>query len=274
MMWADWATFFVGGGRENGQNAMSAFFDDQILGEWAFPVIAQNGQLVQLNQNGGADGMVQAWTDMINTTLFKQVYVASDFSVVKSAVGAVVAVPGIPALPAPALPEPSPGQMLTLFGDTISITQMLNGHNWVADASGLFHTEADLTLEWYNLYRQALAGATLTGLQHLEANAEAVFENTGLNDLNEQVQERDREDFQRELDVIATAMGRLGISTTVPMTVQNYLAIQHVIELDGALHEVALQGHGLNSPPSRGTAVIRTTFRITSTSALCMSVGV
>ena len=250
MMWADWATYFVGGGRENGQNVMSAFFDDQILGEWAFPVIAQNGQLVQLNQNGSADGTVQAWTDMINTTLFKQVYVAADFSVVKTAVGPVVAVAATPPLAAASIGEPSPGQMTTLFGDIVSTTQVLNGHTWVADSSGLYHTSTDLTLEWYNLYQQALAGAQLTGLQHLEANAEAVFENTGLANQNEQVQERDREDFQRELDAIGTAMGRLGISTTVPMTQQNYLAIQHVIELDGALHEIALQGHGLNSPPA------------------------
>ncbi len=250
MMWADWQTYFVGGGVENGQNVLSAFFDDQIIGELAFPVIAQNGQLVQLNQNGNADGTLQTWTDLLNTTLFKQVYVASDFSKVKTAVGAIVLVPGSSLLTTPVAPVAGAGQMTTLFGDIVSTTQVLNGHTWVADSTGLYHTTTDLTLEWYNLYQQALAGAALTGLQHLEANAEAVFENTGLNDLNEQVQERDREDFQRELDVIATAMGRLGLSTSAPMSAQAYLSIQHVIELDGALHEMALQGHGLNSPPA------------------------
>ncbi len=250
MMWADWATYYVGGGRSNGQNVMAAFFDDQIIGEWAFPVIAQNGQLVQLSQNGGGEGTVAAWVDAMNTTLFKQVYVASDFSVVKAAVGAVVAVSATAPLPAPTLPEPGPGMITTLFGEVVSTTQVLNGHTWVADATGLYHTTTDLTLEWYNLYQQALAGAPLTGLQHLEANAEAVFEFTGLANLNEAVQERDREDFQRELDVIATAMDRLGISRTAPLTQATYLAIQHTIELDGALHEMALQGHGLNSPPA------------------------
>jgi len=43
----------------------------------------------------------------MNTTLYKQVYVASDFSVVKAAVGAVVPVSTTaPPLPAPTLPSP------------------------------------------------------------------------------------------------------------------------------------------------------------------------
>ena len=49
-------------------------------------------------------------------------------------------------------------------------------------------------------------GDTLTAVQRLEGNAEAVFENTGLNRLNAADLKRDREDVQRQFDTMGAAM--------------------------------------------------------------------
>ena len=75
----------------------------------------------------------------------------------------------------------------TIFGASVSgtidgssaLTPM--AHNWSADSSGLYQTSTNLALEWQGYYQQMLAGqgASLTDIQRLEGNAEAVFENTG-----------------------------------------------------------------------------------------------
>ena len=87
-------------------------------------------------------------------------------------------------------------------------------------------------------------------MQRLEANAEAVFENTGLSALSENQQEVDREDIQREIDAIAGAMKEAGLSGITSLTTQDYLTLGHVLQSDATLEELALQGHGLNHPPS------------------------
>jgi len=88
----------------------------------------------------------------------------------------------------------------------------------------------------------------------MEGNAEAVFEATGLSKLSAAQQQVDREDVQRELDAIWAAMqidqSTLGISDTAAFTAQSYLDLEHTLQSNAALEELAIQGHGLNSPPS------------------------
>lgn len=95
-------------------------------------------------------------------------------------------------------------------------------------------------------------GASLTAIQRLEGNAEAVFENTGLSKLAAATQVRDREDLQRQFDAEAAVMAinarTLGISTAASFTQQSYLAMEHTLQSNSALEELALQGHGLNHP--------------------------
>ena len=142
------------------------------------------------------------------------------------------------------------GTEQTLFGGTISATIAFTPHTWVADSSGLFHTPTDLSQEWATYYQEALAGQTLTPLQHLEASAQAAFLNTKLNTLDPATQERDREDVQREFDAIAVGMDRAGLTNVTQLTVNDYLAISDQIRVDPVLQELAIQGHGLNSEPS------------------------
>lgn len=142
------------------------------------------------------------------------------------------------------------GTETTLYGSTISSTILSTPHMWVAGADGLFHTPTDLAQEWARYYQEAQAGQALTPIQHLEASAEAVFLNTKINTLDAATQERDREDVQREYDAISVAMDRLGLQTSKQLTVNDYLNISYVIRNDPVLQELAIQGHGLNSPPS------------------------
>ena len=142
------------------------------------------------------------------------------------------------------------GTEQTLFGSTVSATILITPHIWVADANGLFQTPTDLSQEWATYYQEAVAGKALNPLQHLEASAEAVFLNTKINTLDAATQERDREDVQREYDAIAVAMDRLGLSNATQLTVNDYLAISLQIRSDPVLQELAIQGHGQNSPPS------------------------
>jgi hypothetical protein len=241
--------YYVGGGLNNGQRAVARFFDDSILSHLPFPTVAENGKLLVLNQDGNAENMLTAAVQALNNTLFIRVYVASDFSTNAAAVGGVVTVPGAPTTP-PAAPVAGAGQMTTLTGNVISTSISGLPHAWTADAKGLFHTATDLTLEWNKLYQQALAGAKLTYVQQLEANAEAMFENTGLARESEHQQAIDREDIQREIDAIAGAMTKAGFDGTKPLSVQDYLTLGHVLQSNATLEELAIQGHGLNNPPS------------------------
>ena len=93
-----------------------------------------------------------------------------------------------------------------------------------------------------------LAGnaSSLSPVQRLEGNAEAVFENTGLKNLTAGQQAADREDAQREFDAIAAAM--IELKLTGPLSTQDYLNIEKAIQNDPTLEELAIQGHGLNNP--------------------------
>ena len=245
---SDNATFYVGGGLDNGQHAIAAFFDDAILSHLMFPVISQYGQMTQLNQNGNNENTLVAATGALNDAMFRRVYVAGDFSKTASAVGPVVYVsPAAQIATAPALPVPGAGQMLSYDGAIVSTTLTVDGHTWVADAQGRYQTTSDLNLEWYNAYQTALAGGPLTLVQHWEANAEAVLENTALSQISDGMGQTDRSDVQRVIDAVVTIMGQLGLGNA-PLTAQDYLNIEHALAKNAALQELAIQGEGLYVP--------------------------
>ncbi|MGO9598865.1 MAG: hypothetical protein ACLP7Q_12825 [Isosphaeraceae bacterium] len=138
----------------------------------------------------------------------------------------------------------------------LPIPSTLTPHAWTPDASGLYHTTTNLAAEWQGYYQQMLAGnaSSLSPVQRLEGNAEAVFENTGLKNLTAGQQAADREDAQREFDAIAAAMTRnqtnLGIAASQPLNDTTYLALETTLQNSPVLQELAVEGHGLNSPPS------------------------
>ena len=93
----------------------------------------------------------------------------------------------------------------TLDGSLISATITgITVHDWTADANGLFTTTANLQSEWTTAYATMLAGNgnTLTPLQRLEGNAEAVLENTAEAKQSAASQYLFRQDAQREFDAI------------------------------------------------------------------------
>ena len=249
---SDNATQYVGGGLDNGQKAITDFFDDVIMSHLPFPVVSQNGHLEQLNQNAASEDLLTAVVPATDDAMFRLVFVASDFSKDATSVGAVVYVSPTSATdPAAPLPVAGAGQMLSLYGAVVPTTLVVNGDTWVADSAGRYETTTDLTLQWYNAYQTALSGGPLTLTQRWQAQAEAVFENTGLRKVSEGQQAIDRADVQREIDAVVATMTALGLGNA-PLTVQNYLAIEHALQTNAALEELAVQGHGLNNPSVAG----------------------
>src|SRR5208283_6068158 len=103
-------------------------------------------------------------------------------------------------------------------------------HTWTVDLyTGLYHTTANLAAEWQSAYQQMQSKSfgSLTPLQRLEGNAEAVFMNTGLKNLSAAQQAVDREDAQREFDAITAAMTELKL--TGPLSTEDYLNIEQTI---------------------------------------------
>ena len=147
---------------------------------------------------------------------------------------------------------PTPATFTGLMGGAMPGTITgLTPHTWTADAAGLYHTSTDLQGEWKGIEAKMLAGqgGTLSAIQRLEGNAEAVFENTGLGKLDATTQARDREDLQRQFDAMAGALSKAGIDATKPLSVSSYLQMEHTLQADGVLEELGIQGHGLNKPP-------------------------
>jgi hypothetical protein len=245
-------TLFIGGGLDHNEAAIAAVFDDQILSHLPFTVEIHNGQLIQMNQNGAREDTLHDATVALDDTMFFHVFQASDFSVKPAPASAASA---HYVSPAEALVQHIvPNATTTIFGDAIPTgPQTLNGHTWIADANGLYHTTANLAAEWQGLHQMVLDGhsSQLTAIQRLEANAEVVFEQTHLSKLDAATQQRDREDVQRELDAIAEAMRlnqvNLGIDPTQPLTKATYIALQQTLQGNALLEEMALQGHGLNN---------------------------
>jgi len=250
----DNTTKYIGGGLNNGKLALADFMDDNIMSHTPFPTVFQGGRLEQLNQNSNAENSLNQAVRALDAGMYSRTYTAADF-------GKTVPVPVPPVSPPvkPPVAQPLPvpaGFERTLDGSLISNTITETAHTWIAGADGLFHTTTDLNAEWHTIYATMLSGkaATLTAIQRLEGNAEAVFENTGLSKLSVKQQEVDREDVQRQLDAMGAAIRidgtTFGFDPTQPMTERTYLALEHTLQGDKALEELATQGHGLNNPPS------------------------
>ncbi len=252
----DGKTLFIGGGLDNNQNALTDFFDDVVLGHAPFPTVFQGGHLEQLNQNGNAEDRLEVAITAFDDTAYGRVFKAADFSTTASTAHNGYISPYAASVDASMLVRNDMHELPTLFGDVIADTISITPHLWIADAFGVFHTATDLKAEWQGYYQIMLAGNgdTLTAIQRLEGNAEAVFENTGLNKLSAADQARDREDAQREFDAIAAAMKidqtALGIDPSKPLTLHTYISLGRTIQGSPMLEELATQGHGLNSPPA------------------------
>ena len=144
----------------------------------------------------------------------------------------------------------------TLDGSTIGgVITGLTAHTWTADANGLFHT-GDLSAEWKANEAIMLAGHgdTLTALQRMEGNAEAVLDNTAAKSLSPTQLQAFREDLQREFDAIDAAM-RLnqttyGIDPAKEFNQYTYLKMEETLQSNETLEELGIQGHGSNNPPA------------------------
>ena len=143
----------------------------------------------------------------------------------------------------------------TIFGASANLTINSSDpttptlHNWVADSNDLYQTSTNLADEWLGYYTTMQNGgaSSLNDIQRLEGNAEALFLDTGLNNLSAAQQAIDREDVQREYDAIYAAMRLDGFSLNAPLTEQEYLQIGYTIRNNATLDELAMQGHGLNN---------------------------
>ena len=255
----DGKTFFVGGGLDTGQNAVAAFLDDVALTHLPFVSVLHNGVLTQLNQNGNFEDTVADAVAGANEAAYQRVFVASDFSTNAKAVGAVVTVPGAAPVPdAPTVTNPGnvpPQYVVTSDGTIISAhIAGLTAHEWQADQTGLFLTYTDLASEWRADYATMLAGHgdTLTPLQRLEGNAEAVLENTNGRKLTFTAQTAFRQDTQREFDAIDAAMRinqtQYGIDPKALFNTYTYQKLEQTLQGNATLQELGIQGHGINNP--------------------------
>jgi hypothetical protein len=258
----DGTTLYIGGGHNTNNNALTDFFDDDIMSHAPFSVVWHNGGLIQLNQNGNLENSLETAVTELDDTLYYRVYTSAMFSqtaVTKAHYNS----------PAPKYVEgteiqvnraPANGQIVTAWGlvptTLSSVDNTTLAHTWVADANGLFHpvdgngNPIDLSAEWKANYQAMLSGnfGSLTPLQRWEGNAEAVFENTGISKLSATQQEVDREDAQREFDAAWAAMQ---INNAVgPFTNQSYLSMEATVQGNASLEELSVQGHGLNNPPA------------------------
>jgi hypothetical protein len=260
----DNTTLFIGGGIvNNNHKAIADFFDDNVLSHVPFAVVAINGKLTQLNQNAAAEQTLNEAIVSLNDSMYNRTYIAADFSTQK-ATAATNAITGaeaataadiaaVKALVAQQTAAAPPGFVRTIFGELVADHMHAGAHDWVADANGLFHTSADLAKEWHNAYvkLQSGHGDDLTAMQRLQANAESVFLNTKLNTLSAADQKRDREDAQRQFDAEFQAAKLAHIDMNDHhLTAASYLKIEHTLQSNAALEELAMQGHGLNNPPS------------------------
>ena len=75
----DTKTLFIGGGLNNNQQAIADFFGDSIMTHLCYPVVWQNGKLIQLNQNAAAVNLLSQSVSALNNTLYFRVYTSTDF---------------------------------------------------------------------------------------------------------------------------------------------------------------------------------------------------
>ncbi len=263
----DTTTLFIGGGTlNNNTNALANFFDDNVLSHLPFAVVSRDGKLVQLNQNGAPENQLNQAIVALNDSMVYRTYTSADFSSTPATAatnkadnavfytnedkGFIAALAVADAAPAPS------GMVKTLFGGAVSNTIAIAvgpvDHLWTAGSDGLYHTTTNLAAEWRSDYVALVTngGPGLSAEQRLEANAEAVFENTGLAKLPAAQQEAYREDAQREFDAIFQAMSDAGIDPNAPITAASYLAVEQALRSNAPLEQLALEGRGLNDPAS------------------------
>jgi len=272
-------TLFMGGGVDDGEKAIADLMDDAIMTHVPFNAVAQNGELIQLNQNGNRESTLAQAVQLINQGTH-QVFLAGDFAKLGGATsGPVMTITDTVASSADFVASAATGTEYTLFGLVVSTkindATVIDGvtdvtpHDWVADATGLYHTtesDAQLAAEWLHYYKVMQAGgaAGLTEWQRAEGNAEAVFLNTSISatSTNSKLEAalraneyRDRQDAQREIDAIAGAMKidqvKLGISASADFTNASYLQLGRTLQNSALLEQLGIQGHGLNNAPSK-----------------------
>ena len=249
----DTTTLFIGGGHNNNKQAIADFFDDNVLSHVPFSVVWRNGKATQLNQNGNAENSLETAVIALDDSAYGRVLKSTDFSTTASTANnnyKPLYSKLVESTKINVNQAPSSGSIGTLFGPA-PITITSTPHTWTADPyTGIYHTTADLAAEWQGYYKTMQSGnfGSLTPIQRLEGNAEAVFENTGLKNLTPEQLKVDREDAQREFDAIAAAMTIDKI--TSPLTNDTYMLLGQTIQNSPALEELALQGHGLNTPPA------------------------
>ncbi len=150
----DTSTLYIGGGLNNNQSAVQDFFDDDILTHLAFPTVAQNGQLVQLNQNGDAENTLSQAVGAIDQFGAGMVLTAADFSTTPGTASSTPATPPDPVAGAIAggtdadacsAPPSAPRRSSTVIPGS-------------AGPSGLFETTANLAGEWQADYQMILNG--------------------------------------------------------------------------------------------------------------------
>ncbi len=255
----DGSTFFVGGGLDTGENAIAAFLDDVALTHVVFATVLHNGVLTQLNQNGNFEQALTVAVGAFDEAAYTRVFTASDFSTSKTAVGSVQLIPNVTATPPVPTATNPPGALPTTvigYDGTILPAHLtgLTAHEWQADQTGLYLTYTDLATEWHNDDAIMLAGggASLTALQRMEGNAEAVIQNTRGKTLTFTAQTALRQDLQREFDAIDAAMRinqtKYGTDPTVAFTALTYQQMEHTLQGNGVLQELGIQGHGINNP--------------------------
>jgi hypothetical protein len=261
----DAATLFIGGGTlNNNGKAIADFFDDNILSHAPFAVVAHNGVLVQLNQNGDLENNLANAVVALDDSMYVRTYTSADFSThaatsatnkangaanyTKADQAALAAITAEENAPAPA------GEVKTLFGFDIANAMTFNDgngivHTWTANAQGLFVTTTNLAAEWHAAYVDYVTtgGKDLTAEQKLEANAESVFENTSLSKLGAAQQATDRMDVQREFDAMFAAAKTAGINMNTTLTQADYLKLERTLQDNAALEQLAVEGHGLNN---------------------------
>ena len=253
----------------------------------------QNGQLVQLDQWANAAGTVDQIVTQLNLSAFYYTYTSADFSQTKgtpapaatSAEGIAYAT-DVAAYNAELAAAAPSGFIKTLYDQTIANTVTINTgltatHVWTADATGLFHTATDLGTEWRGIYQTMLAGggASLTAIQRLEGNAEAVFENTAIAAIKPSFVQGYREDLQRCFDAMADAMARnasaFGISTTANFTANTLQRLERTLQGNATDAELWNQGMGLTAPSSaRYNGYLKDVIAVYSGSATYTGAGV
>lgn len=252
-------TLYIGGGLDNNEGALPNFLDDVIMSHLPFPVVFQDGMLEQLNQNAAAEDEIIDSVVAFDDFAYNRLLQPTDFSQSSSDANSGYVSPLYATVKASEVDlsaGPSSNAIHSLLGDVpLSLTRSDLPHTWTADTNGRFHT-SDLSQEWHTYYVAMQSGdfGSLTPVQKLEGNAEAVFQNSNITYADAATQQSYREDAQREFDAIAAAMkinqGKYGTRINRVFNAKSYIQLENTIQADPALLELALQGHGLNNSPN------------------------